>query len=333
MAPASPALPPVPLDPAGLVRRVPLAPHERTARITPQSDLFVLAHFGIARVDPAAWQLEIGGLVARPQRFGLAEFRRLPRCRVQSFHQCAGFPRRADIATRRVGNVVWGGVDLQALLEEAGVAPEARFLHAYGLDHGTYDGESARHYAKDIPLARLAEGDVLLADEINGEALTAEHGFPLRLVVPGYYGTNTVKWLCRQELAPERAESPFTTVLYNDPLPGGGTRPVWEAPPEALIVAPAPGALPGRGPIEIWGWAWGASAVTRVEVSRDGGESWDPAALEPRTQWSWQRFSLAWTPAASGPATLMARASDAAGRTQPPANARNAIHAVSVVVP
>jgi sulfane dehydrogenase subunit SoxC len=108
----------------------------------------------------------------------------------------------------------------------------------------------------------------------------------MRLVVPGYYGTNPVKWLWRLELAEARAGDPFTTELYNDPDPSGdGTRPVWEAPPEALIVVPAPGPL-AVASVEIWGWwTWAAAGIARVEVSVDGGDSWSTARLEDRRQW------------------------------------------------
>jgi sulfane dehydrogenase subunit SoxC len=170
---------------------------------------------------------EITGLVERPTTLSLADLRRLPVRQVESFHQCAGAPRRPDVAARRSANVVWRGVDLADLLRRCGIRNEARFLWAYGLDHGGYDGVSARWYVKDMPLTRLGEGGVLLAYAVNGEPLKPEHGFPLRLVVPGYYGTNAVKWLWRLELAEARAGGPFTTELYNDPDPStGGTRPV-----------------------------------------------------------------------------------------------------------
>ena len=320
------------MDPAGYRRRIVCEPHQTTERVTPQRDLFLLAHLGIPRVDPAAWRLEIAGLVERPATLTLDDIRGLPARQVESFHQCAGMPRRSDIAVRRIANVVWSGADLAELLGHCGIRPEAHFLWAYGLDHGEYDGISANWYVKDMALARLAEGGVLLAYAVNGEPLTPEHGFPLRLIIPGYYGTNTVKWLWRLELAEDRAAGPFTTVLYNDPAPsGGGTRPVWEAPPEALIVAPAPGRL-AAAPVEIWGWAWAAAGVARVEVSVDGGASWAPASVEPRTQWSWQRFSFDWRPGGAGQYTLMARATDQHGDFQPMAKARNAVHAVAVSI-
>lgn len=321
-----------PMEPRGYLRRIVHEPHQVTAPVTAQQDLFVLAHLGIPRVDAAAWRLAIAGLVERPATLSLAEILRLPARQVETFHQCAGAPRRADLAARRIANVIWRGVDLDALLRRCGIRPEARFLWAYGLDHGEYDGISAKWYLKDLPLGRLAAGGVLLAYAVNGECLTPEHGYPLRLVVPGYYGTNAVKWLWRLELADRRADGPFTTVLYNDPDPAaGGTRPVWEAPAEALIVAPAPGPL-RAGPVEIWGWAWAAAGIVRVEISVDGGENWRPARVATRRQWAWQRFAFDWQPQRDGAYTLAARATDAHGACQPMAKARNAVHTVGVTV-
>lgn len=330
-----PRLPVVPLETTGVVRRIPLLPHQLLEPVTPQRDLFVLAHIGIPRIDVRSWRLEIGGMVERPVRLTMADIRGLPKRRVMSFHQCAGFPRRPDLPTRRIGNVVWGGIDLAALLQSVGVRPEARFLWAYGLDRGEYDGADCGHYAKDVPLERIARGDALLAYEVNGEKLSVEHGAPLRLVVPGYYGTNLVKWLCRIDLADRRSDGLFTTALYNDPVadqPVGTTRPVWEAAPESVIVAPAPGPVPAAGPVRVWGWAWSGQGVERVEVSADAGATWRAAALEPREEYSWQRFSTEWVPPAAGAFTLTARATDRTGATQPASRARNALHTVEVEV-
>jgi sulfane dehydrogenase subunit SoxC len=321
-----------PMDPARYTRRIMLEPHQAIEAVTPQRDLFVLAHLGIPRVDAAGWRLEIAGLVERPVTLTLDDIRRLPVRQVETFHQCAGAPRRPDLAARRIANVVWSGADLADLLRTCGVQADARFLWAYGLDHGDYDGVSAKWYVKDVPLTRLGDGGVLLAYAVNGEPLAPEHGFPLRLVVPGYYGTNTVKWLWRLELAAARATGPFTTVLYNDPDPSaGGTRPVWEAPPEALIVAPAAGPL-AAGAIEVWGWAWGAAEIVQVEVSVDGGQRWSAARIERRRQWSWQRFVFDWRPAGAGNFTLAARATDSRGAIQPMGKARNAVHTVTVTI-
>jgi len=228
----------------------------------------------------------------------------------------------------------WGGVDLATLLQTTGIRPEARYLWAYGLDRGAYEGMGEGNFQKDMPLARLAEGGVLLAYEINGALLSPERGFPLRLIIPGYYGTNDVKWLCRLELADSRAGGVFTTTLYNDPDDDapGTKRPVWEAPPESAIVSPPPNVRLPLGPVEIWGWAWAARGVARVEISTDGGESWSAAALEPRSQYSWQRFALPWNPPAQGDFTIAARAIDAAGMVQRMSLARNAVHTVPVTI-
>src|SRR5687768_10502423 len=124
------------LDPAGFVRKILVRPDELLAPTTPQDQLFVLAHFGIPRFDLSSWRLEIGGLVDRPRAYSYDEIMKLPARSVESFHQCAGFPKRPDIATRRIGNVVWTGVDVREILHAAGVKPDARFLHAQGPDQG-----------------------------------------------------------------------------------------------------------------------------------------------------------------------------------------------------
>ncbi len=326
-------LPLAPVDPAGFqIRFAP--PHQLVDRVTPERDLFLIAHLGIARVDVASWRLAIGGLVERPRELSFEEIRRMPKRTVESFHQCPGDPKNHRDAKRLVGNVVWGGVDLAELLANAGIRPDAKYLWAYGLDSGAYEGLGAGNFQKDMPLARLSEGGVLLAYEINGAPLPPERGYPLRLIIPGYYGTNDVKWLCRLQLADRRAGSVFTTTLYNDPddEAPGKIRPVWEAPPESAIVSPVPKSVLARAPAEIWGWAWGARGIARVEVSTDGGATWAAATLEPRAQWSWQRFTFDWMPPGSGEFLLQARAVDSGGTVQKPSQARNAVHCVAITV-
>jgi DMSO/TMAO reductase YedYZ molybdopterin-dependent catalytic subunit len=320
----------VTMDPPRTFRRVPLLPHQMLSKVTAQRDLFVLAHVGIPRLDAGTWTLSISGLVRRPASFTFDQIRQMPRTEIESFHQCAGYPSNPKIATRRVGNVVWGGVDLASLLDTLGVLPDARFLWSYGVDHGEYDGIRSGPYLKDCPLDRLQRGGVLLAYEINGEPLDAEHGFPLRLVIPGFYGTNCVKWLSRLHVAETRADGPFTTRLYNDPVEGG-TRPVWDVAPESVIVSPAPGTNVGAGGVEIWGWAWADGGVAAVDISTDGGQSWRAADVEPQTGWSWQKFRATWDAGGEGDAVLMSRATDRAGRVQPAADWRNAIYAVKVL--
>ena len=187
---------------------------------------------------------------------------------------------------------------------------------------------------------RLAAGDVLLAYELNGALLPAEHGFPVRLVVPGYYGTNSVKWLWRLHLADHRAEELFTTTYYNDSTSADDVaaglpsrRPIWATAPESIIVAPAPDAILTVGePSEIWGWAWSFRGIAATEVSVDGGATFAPAHLEERRGFAWQRFTLPWRPGKRGEALLCVRAFEAAGTGQPRDGARNTIHTVPVIV-
>jgi sulfane dehydrogenase subunit SoxC len=181
-----------PMDPASGVRRVKLRPHETTDAVTATENLHVIAHLGVPRVDSAQWSLAIDGLVGRAHTLSLDELRARPKRTVESVHQCCGSPLEPTVPTRRVTNVRWGGVDLAALLNELQIDPRARFLWSYGLDGGDFAGTSCDWFVKDLPLERLAAGDVLLAYEPNGAPLPAEHGFPVRLVVPGYYGTNSV---------------------------------------------------------------------------------------------------------------------------------------------
>jgi sulfane dehydrogenase subunit SoxC len=329
-----------PMEPASGVRRVKLRPHETTDAGTGTENLFVLAHLGVPRVDPGQWSLGIDGLVGRAHTLNLDELKARPKKTVETVHQCCGNPLEPNVPTRRVTNVRWGGVDLAALLSELEIDPHARFLWSYGLDGGDFAGTSCDWFVKDLPLERLAAGDVLLAYELNGAPLPAEHGFPVRLVVPGYYGTNSVKWLWRLHLAERRVEGLFTTVFYNDSVSAEDVaaglpsrRPVWAIAPESIIVAPAPDAVVAAGEVtEIWGWAWSFRGIAAVEVSVDGGTSFTRATLEGRRGWRWQRFSLPWRPTDRGEVLLSARTLEAGGAVQPIEGTRNSIHTIPVVV-
>jgi DMSO/TMAO reductase YedYZ molybdopterin-dependent catalytic subunit len=320
----------------GLVRDQ-LEPDTKTERVTPADELFVLAHLGIPEISTSDWMLEICGLVSKPLKITFDSLSEFPKRTLETVHKCAGSPFDPTIPMRQVGNVIWGGIDMRDLMDAVGVQDAASFLWAFGPDHGEFADAEQHNYQKDVPLARIADGDVLLAYELNGEPLSNEHGFPARLVVPGYYATNSVKWLYRLEFADRRAEGFFTTTLYNDPDlkadPSGNTKsPVWEIAPESLIVSPAADQNLQNNNTEIWGWAWSNCQVRKVEVSVDGGQSWQNADLEPPTERSWQRFSIMWEPAGIGEFEIRCRATDEKGDCQPDENARNAIHIVNVNV-
>jgi DMSO/TMAO reductase YedYZ molybdopterin-dependent catalytic subunit len=324
------------LDPAGLYGRHPLHPHQLTNRITRVENAIVLCHLGVPRLDAAAWSLTIDGLVRRELHLTFDELKRRPRHEVATIHQCCGSPLEPEQPKRRITNVVWAGAHLADLVAECHPDPAARFVWASGADYGVFQGVACEAYVKDMPVDRIP-ADVLIAYEMNGAPLRPEHGYPARLVIPGYYGTNSVKWLTRLTLADRRADGPFTTRWYNDVVrdesgqPTGAIRPVWSIAPESVIVSPAPDdTVPIGESIEIWGWAWADGGATNVDVSTDGGTTWHLAKLEPPAGRTWQRFAASWHPERRGIHELSSRARTADGRSQPLARARNAVYRVAV---
>ena len=329
---------PARLDPQGYYRRIPLAPDRMHDRVTGTQDAIVLCHLGVPRLDLEDWQLTVDGLVERPLTLGFDDLARFPKAEVTSVHQCAGSPLQPFEPTRRVCNVVWGGALLADILAICRPRPAAKYVWSSGADHGEFGGVAVDAYNKDLPLSRVP-ADVLIAYELNGAPLPAENGFPARLVVPGFYGTNSVKWLTRMTLEEGRAPGPFTTRWYNDPVVDadgrdtGATLPVWGIAPESVVVAPAPEAeLPAQGDAEIWGWAWADGGVSSVDVTTDGGATWSAAALERPRGRAWQRFRLAWRPTTPGTVAIASRATAIGGTAQPASGRRNALHWVAVRV-
>jgi sulfane dehydrogenase subunit SoxC len=323
---------------AGSFSRIPLAPHQMQERFTPTQDVFVLCHLGVPQLEADSWSLTIDGLVARPLCLGFSDLTAYPRHTITSFHQCMGSPLRPFEPTRRISNVRWSGARLSDIMRDCRPAPEAKYLWSYGADYGEFGGIYHQAYVKDLPLERVPS-DVLIAYELNGVPLPAEHGFPARLVVPGFYGTNSVKWLTRMTVAETRATEPFTTRWYNDPVPNaaggdsGKTVPVWSVAPESVIVSPAPGqALKRDTPQEIWGWTWADRGIHRVDVSVDGGATWMEAQVEPRAERAWQRFVLSWRATDPGAVVLCSKAYSRDGARQPEFGRRNAIHGTEVNV-
>jgi sulfane dehydrogenase subunit SoxC len=309
---------------------------ELVSDITPSSDVFVLAHFGLPVIDLSEWRLEVSGMVGRPCVLDFDDILEFPKAEVLSFIKCAGFPADPTIATRNVSNAVWSGARLSDVLKSVEIDPRASFIWSHAPDHGTYQEWGSDRYVKDLPVDRALADDVLLAYELNGAPLSRAHGYPVRLFVPGYYGTNSVKWLSRIEASDRRAPGIFTNELYNDPLPlksndgAQMTVPAWAVPPEALVVFPANRARVPAGEVVIWGWCWGATEIASVEISLDKGQTWHFAEIEQRKQKSWQKFRLVWSCVPAGEHMIMARATDLDGETQPQDFARNSIHSIVI---
>ncbi|QLE51448.1 hypothetical protein FD724_27455 [Nostoc sp. C057] len=318
----------------GMIAKFPLGVHDLKSFITPENHLFVLCHLGIPDIDIEQWRLKISGLVEKSLELSYQHLLSLEYRELTVFHQCSGNPLEPKVPTRTISNVTWGGVSLREILNQLQVKPEARYVWFVGTDRGAYEGVASDSYIKDIPIEKALDNDVLLAYKLNGEFLSAERGFPLRLVVPGYYGTNFVKWLSHIYVTDQRSPGPFTTTFYNDRVGGDDAtlKPVWEVAPESVIVHPSQKEVLYLQPQTLSGWAWASKGIQSVDVSTDGGITWQAAEVESRLQYAWQRFTFQWTPPTPGQYSLMSRATDYDGVIQPIQQERNAIYTVAVTV-
>jgi sulfane dehydrogenase subunit SoxC len=266
--------------------------------ITPSSLHYVRIHSGVPAINPAKHELMIHGLVERPLMFNLSDLMRLPAVSRIQFLECSGnsqheYLQQDSTTPQRAAGLVscseWSGVLLSTLLNEVGVKPEAQWVLAEGAD--------ASRLARSVPLEKAMD-DVIVAYAQNGEAVRPEQGFPLRLVVPGWEGNISVKWLHRLELLDQPAMTRDEAAYYTDLLPDGKARHfafVMEA--KSLVTRPAGGQrLPTPGLYEITGLAWsGRARVTAVEVSVDGGHTWNKTALQqPNQLHSLVRFRMPW---------------------------------------
>lgn len=314
--------------------RPPPKPHHLSEFITAEEDLFQTVHMGVAEVDKQKWLLVVDGLVERPFALTFAQLLALPSAEVTSFHECFGSPLTAPMtALWRVGNVTWTGVPLRTLLLYARPLPSAGYVWSEGLDSGVFAGVYADRYQKDLPLGKALCSEVLVAFKINGQLLSGERGGPVRLVVPGWFGTNSTKWLSKLTLREGRAPGPYTTRFYNIDDPSHvdrRMRPVWEVDVNSMIVRPAPGAFTETR-FTVEGWSWSHDGVVKVEVSSDGGKSWKGSDLVPRIDFSWQRFSLQMD-LLPGCYVLMARATSKEGKRQALSGWRNHAHSIRVIV-
>ena len=301
--------------------------------ITPVGLHYLLIHYDVTLVDPAAWRLELDGAVQRPRTFTLEDLRALPAVELVATMECAGNgralleprPVSQPWLTEAVGTAVWRGVPLAALLEGASPSAGAVEVVFAGLDRGVEGGVEQR-YERSLPLVEALEAGCVLAYEMNGMPLPPQHGFPLRLVVPGWYGMTNVKWLSAITVTTE----PFTgyqvasgyRIRQSEDEDG---RPVTRMRPRSLMAPPGMPDFATRsrtvdaGPVRLEGRAWsGRAQVVRVEVSVDGGSTWADAELARELEglWAWCGWSLAWD-AFQGEHVLCSRATDETGGTQP----------------
>ncbi len=322
--------------------------------ITPIGLHYLLVHYDIPVVDPATYRLTVTGLVGNELSLSLDDLRAREAVTVPVTMECAG-NGRAMLEPRpisqpwlaeAIGTAEWTGVRLRPLLEEAGLAESALEVVFTGLDRGV-EGGVEQLYERSLTVADAQNEDVLLAYACNGAPLPPQHGFPLRLVVPGWYGMTSVKWLERITVVGE----PFTgyqmvTGYRMRADEGEEGTPVTRIAPRSLLVPPGiPDFMsrkrfvnPGRQRLHGRAWSgWGP--ITTVEVSTDGGATWQPADLgDPPGPAAWAPFAFVWD-ATAGDHVLCVRAQDATGRGQPDAApwnvggyANNAVQRVAVTV-
>ena len=299
--------------------------------ITPIGLHYLLIHWDVPETDPDTWTVDVAGLVDRTLSLSMDDLRARPAVTMAVTMECAG-NGRARLTPRpisqpwlqeAVGTAEWTGTSLAPILAEAGLQDEAVEILFTGADHGI-QGEIEQDYQRSLSIEEATRKEVLLAYAINGQPLPPQHGSPLRLLVPGWYGMTSVKWL-RSIEAVARPFEGFQMDAYrirDDPDDAG--EPVTTLRPRALMIPPGFPDFPDRlryvdaGPTRIRGRAWsGSGPVDRVEVSTDGGASWIEAELGPQpSRWAWAPWSVTWQ-ATPGEYELLCRASDRVGNVQP----------------
>jgi DMSO/TMAO reductase YedYZ molybdopterin-dependent catalytic subunit len=301
--------------------------------LTPIASHYLVLHFDVPIVDPTEWRLEVDGLVARPLALTPQDLGKLPRVTRPVTLECAGNgralmrPRAVTMPwfVEGVSTAEWTGVPLRAVLEAAGLdRARAREVVFRGRDRGITKGLD-HCYERALPVEEALRPEPLLAYAVNGQPLPPAHGFPLRLVVPGWYGMASVKWLDRIRVIDHEFEGYEQTYVYRDTQRADdlgttvttvGVRSLFAPPGIPEGDSRARHAEPGT--YEIVGKAWSGSApVTRVEFSADGGRTWREATLSPLlVPYVWQTWRATWH-ATPGRHVLCSRATDSAGSVQP----------------
>jgi DMSO/TMAO reductase YedYZ molybdopterin-dependent catalytic subunit len=298
--------------------------------LTPTDSFYVRNHFDVPTLDEREFRLRVGGLVRRPLELSLEELRGFPERSVVATLECAGNgralmappPKGTPWRFGAVSTARFTGTSLHNVLEKArGLLPAAVEVLFAGADRGEVSPGRAVTFERSLPPEVALRQDVLLAWQMNGEPLAPDHGRPLRLVVPGWYGVASVKWLVEISGIDRPFDGYYQREKYvyeGEPGTPDG-EPVAAMRVRAAIAQPADGEKLATGPVQVTGTAWsGAGTVARVEVSSDGGRTWAEAALGTADSvYAAAPWRFTWIPPAPGDYVLVARATDSAGNIQP----------------
>lgn len=307
-----------------------------TSFITPNERFFVRNHFAAPEIDVRTWRLRVEGAVKRPLDLSYDAIRQMPARTVPATLECAG-NNRVFLAPKQrgvgwelgaVSTAEWTGVPLSAVLAQAGIRDNAVEVILEGTDTGEVRDEPKSpgviHFARSLPMAKAQKPEVLLAYRMNGKDLPRPHGFPLRAIVPGWFGVASIKWLRRLIVTDKPFDGYYQSLDYSiferrNGIPS--VVPLTEMQVKASISRPALfEVVPGGREFRVHGAAWtGESTVVRVEVSTNAGKSWaDANLIGKQAPHCWRMWEFDWpVPAAPGKHVLMARATDSLGRTQP----------------
>lgn len=339
------------LGPSPLNAETHLALHRGV--ITPNEAFYVRSHFPAPSIDRYTWRLRVEGDVEQPLSLTFDELLEFPTRSLLVTLECAGNGRRAMRPQPAgepwnygaVSSAEWTGVPLHTILAVAGLTPSVSNIVVEGADSG-YIPEAARilTYERSLPRSQALHPDTLLAYAMNGEELSTDHGFPIRLIVPGWYGMAAVKWVTRIRAQSHPFDGFYQVERYVMAPPdseSSSDTPLTLMYVRSLISEPETGATLPWGDYVIRGFAWsGTGPIARVDVSVDGGATWEAAQLTSRPEsYLWTRWEYCWRVRKPGPAVLLSRACDAAGNQQPATMewnrlgyANNAIQTVQVFV-
>lgn len=301
---------------------------ELTSWHTKSEDLYLVSHYGVPTVDATTYALEVSGLVRRPRRWTLDELKARKKTTITATLECGGNGMSPGFMGA-IGNVKWTGTRLSDLLNECGPLKRGIEVVFFGADEKVEkirEKDYPQNFARSLHIADAMRDDILVCYEMNGEPLAKEHGFPVRLIVPGWFGISWVKWMNRIEVLDRRYMSKYMAQEYVT-LRGEerDDKTIWRltsvGPMDVKSIIARAVRLK-NGTIRLAGAAWGdGTPLKSVEVKIDDGD-WQPAKIDssPNEKYTWRFFTFDWQNPAEGEHTLVSRATDAEGRVQPTAN-------------